>query len=228
MSIAITITGKRSLLESSFQPPLNIDDKYECGLIYFSALNSIPNINESNNVFAYGNGKKIKIPCGAYDLYDIADYIRSKVTNCDFMIKPNNNTLKCSIYCSNTINFDTHNSIGSLLGFQNVKLEANKWHESQNPVNILPLSMIRVECDLIKGTYTNGLPSHILYEFVPNVPPGYRFIEVPQSIIYFPVNKNIISSINIKILNEQGQYIDFREECVHIRLHLRKQDDCVQ
>lgn len=228
MSIAITITGRKSILESHFQPPLNIDEKYECGLIYFSALYSIPNINENNNVFSYGNDKKIKIPCGTYDLYDIADYIRTKLTDCDFIIKPNNNTLKCLIYCSNTLNFDVDNSIGSILGYKKKKLEANKWHESENPVNILPVSMVRVECDLIKGSYTNGYPSHILYEFVPNVPPGHRFIEVPKTIIYFPVNKSIITSINIKILNERGQCIDFREKCIDLRLHIRKQDDCLQ
>lgn len=70
MSIALTVTGKNSLLKSYFQPPLNVGENCECGLLYFSALNSIPNITDKNNVFAYGDkGDQIKIPYGILMIY---------------------------------------------------------------------------------------------------------------------------------------------------------------
>lgn len=223
MSLTFTITGNKSLLETCFQPPLNVDGDYECGLLFFSALNCVPNIHAYNNVFAYGkNVQKLHIPHGNYDLYDLLDYLTTKLDSCEIKIKPNNNTLKCLIYCNESIRFDVENSIGNVLGFDNVILEANKWHESKNTVNILPLSAIRIECDLVQGSYTNGLPSHILHEFVPNVPPGHRFIELPQNIIYFPINKTNISEITLKIIDLNGNYVNFQKENIILRLHLRR------
>ena len=223
MSVTITITGNKSELETNFHPSLNVGDKYECGLLYFSAFNSIPNINLKNNIFSYGdNDKQLKLPCGTYDLHDISDYLENNLNDCEIKIKPNSNTLKCSLFCTKTVNFDTESTIGSLLGFPKTKLVANKWHESTNPVNILPVSVIRIECDLVLGSYVNGLPSHIIYEFVPNISPGHRYIEVPKNIIYFPINRRNISSVTIKIVDENGEHIDFRGENIQLRLHLRR------
>ncbi|CAH0732027.1 unnamed protein product, partial [Brenthis ino] len=184
---------------------------------------SVRNIDENNNIFSYGNdGKILHIPYGNYDLYDILAYLEKKLKDCEIKIQPNNNTLKCSIYCSETLNFNVKNSLGPVLGFRNIKLDANKWHESENPVRILPLSLIRIECDLVKESFVNGLPSHVLYEFVPDIPPGYRYIEVPKNIIYLPINKKNITSIAIKVVDEDGNNIDFRGENIQLRLHLRK------
>lgn len=221
MSVTLSIAGNNSLLESYFQPPLTFGDQCECGLLNFTAVNSIPNITSCNNIFSYDN-KKLEIPVGNYDLESLVNYLENNIHACDIIIKASSNTLKCYLYCSKTVNFDVENCIGKLLGFSNVKLEANKWHESVNPVNILPLSVIRIECDLVQGSYINGLPSHIVHEFIPDVPPGYRFIEVPKNIIYLPVTKNSISSLTIKVVDESGNFIDFRGETVQLRLHLRK------
>lgn len=223
MSLTLTMTGNEPILESHFQPPLSIEDNWECGLIFFSAINSISNVNTTNNIFAYGDdGETLKIPCGTYDLYDLLSFLETNVNNCEINIKPNTNTLKCSIYCTKTIHFEEKNSIAKLLGFNNKKLEANKWHESEIPVSILPVSVIRIECDVVQGSYVNGLPSHIIHEFVPNVPPGHRFIEVPNNIIYLPVIKKNISKITVKIVDSLGKCIDFRRENILLRLQLRK------
>lgn len=223
MSLTLTITGDKSMLESRYMPSLTLDGLYECGLIYFSAFNSIPNIDHNNNVFSYGREKnEIKIPTGLYDLYDINEYLADRIENCEFQIRPNNNTMKCAIFCSKPINFDVENSIGSLLGFEKVTLEANKWHESAKVVNILPTTVIRIECDLVQGSYTNGALTHIIYEFVPNVPPGHRFVETPSTMIYFPVKQSVISEIHINILDLDGNQINFRGESIQLCLHLRK------
>lgn len=81
--------------------------------------------------------------------------------------------------------------------------------------------VIRIECDLIYGSYTNGLPTHVIHEFVYNTASERHYIETPQSVIYFPLNKNIISSICIKIVDQFGYIIDFIEH-IQLRLHLRK------
>lgn len=223
MSITVTLSGKTSVLETFFHPPLSLDEKYECGLLYFSVFNSVPNINNTNNIFSYGNkGQQIKIPCGSYDLDEISEYLKNNITDCHIKIYPNCSTLKCAVYCDKTLNFDIENSLGNILGFDKTKLEANKWHESNGPVNILPLSAIRIDCDLIQNSYANGTPTHILHEFIPNTPRGFRFIEVPRNVIYFPVNRKSISSLRVKIVDDHYNCIDFRGEDIQLRLHLRK------
>lgn len=223
MSSTVTIIGKNSILESQFYPPLNLNHEWECGLVYFTAFNSIPNVTAKNNIFSYGTtANQLILPCGAYDLYDICDYLKHNLSHCKVFIKPNYNTLTCSLFCTEVVNFDVENSIGCLLGFRKAKLEPNIWHQSDTPVNIHAVSVIRIECNLIKESYINGVSSHIIHEFVPNVPPGHRFIEVPRNIIYFPVNTKNISIITIKILDESGNNIDFREENIQLRLHLRR------
>lgn len=222
MSLTLTITGNKSVLETEFNPPLTLDGENECGLLYFSTFNAISNINEGNNVFAYGKNKTIVIPCGTYDLFDIYKYLSNHIKDCHLKIEPNINTFKCNLYCTEPIDFKVKNSIGPLLGFSKVSLISNKWHESDKPVNILPLSVIRIECDLIQGSYTNGVPTHIIHEFVLNTPPGHQLIEIPRNVIYFPVKKSHISSISVKVLDLKGNLINFKEEDIHLSLHIRK------
>lgn len=222
MSTTISITGNKSLIETNFNPPLLLDGKYECGLLYFSTFNSIPNVNDNNNGFSYGeNGSEIKIPKGTYDLHDINEYLSNKMKNCNLQILPNNNTLKCTLFCTQTVNFQSENSIGELLGFPKAKLEANKWHESINSINILPVSVIKIDCDLVLGSYNNSSPCHTIYEFIPNVPPGHQLVEIPKNIIYLPLVQRSITSITIKIIDNNGKPIDFRNENIQLGLHIR-------
>lgn len=222
MSFTFTITGNESILQSEFIPPVLLDDSYECGLLYFSTFNSIPNIDENNNIFAYGKGKSIKIPNGTYDLIDLTEYLKNEIKDCQLEIKSNNNTLKCSLFCTEPIHFGIKKSIGPFLGFSEVTLEPNKWHESIYSVNIIPTSVIRIECDLVQGSYTDGVPTHIIHEFVLNVPPSHQVIEVPKNVIYFPITKKHISSIIVKILDLKGTPINFRKENIYLSIHLRK------
>lgn len=223
MSTTISITGNKSIIETNFNPPLIFDGSYECGLLYLSSFNSIPNINENNNLFSYGEtDSEIKIPKGTYDLQDINDYLSKNIKNCELFLLPNNNTMKSSLFCTKNVNFHKKNSLGELLGFPKVKLEANKWHESVNPVNILPVSVIGVDYDLVTGSYINGSPSHIIYQFIPNVPPGYQFVEKPKNIIYFPIVKNYITSIRLKIVDIHGFPIDFGNKNIQLSHHIRQ------
>lgn len=224
MSFTLTITGNKSVLHCDLNPPIILDKDYECGLLYFSTFHSIPNINKSNNIFAYGNKQKqIEIPSGTYDLSDILGYLKDKSKECEIEIKPNVNTLKCALFCSEPINFAVKNSIGPVLGFTQTKLvEPNKWYESDSPVSIIPVSVIQIECDLVQGSFVDGSPSHVIHEFVLNISPGHQIVEVPRNIIYYPLRKKLISSVTVKILDLKGNSIDFQNENIQLSLHLRK------
>lgn len=222
MSFTLSVTGNTSVLNTTYSPNLQLEGEYECALLYLSTFNSIPNIDKMNNKFVYAKDTVIEIPEGAYELQDISDYLKSSMKDAVFQLNCNNNTLKTSIYCTKDINFEKQNSIGPLLGFDKKVLKANKIHESPLPVSILSTTVVRIECDIVSGSYINGKPSHIIYEFAPNVPPGYRIIEIPKNVIYFPVSRNNIDTINIRILDINDKLVNLRGEEVQLYLHLRR------
>lgn len=222
MTFALSISNTTSDITTTYSPALQLEGEYECGLLYFSTFNSIPNVDSKNNRFHYGDNGIVYIPEGSYEFHDIGDYLKKYIKDCSFILSCNNNTLKSSIMCTKDINFSKNYSIGATLGFGKEILSANILHESRYPVTILSTTVLRIECDIIRGSFVNGKPGHIIHEFAPNVPPGYRIIEVPKNIIYFPVNQNNIGSINIKILDNNNNLVNLRNEEVQLYLHLRK------
>lgn len=222
MSFTLSITGNTSNLETTYSPSLLLDGEYECALLYLSTFNSIPNIDASNNKFYYASNQVVEIPEGTYEFQDICDYLREHIVGCSLKLYCNNNTLKTFLYCSQDVHFEKNNSLGTILGFSSQTLKANILHESTLPVNILSTTVVRVECDIISGSYINGNPSHILYEFAPNVPPGYRIIEIPKNIIYFPVNQSDINNISIRILDSKNRLVNLRSEEIQLYIHIKK------
>lgn len=111
-----------------------------------------------------------------YQRVRISDFLKSNVKNCSLKLSSNNNTLKVTLQCSKDIHFERENSCSSLFGFGKETLKANIINESRFPVNILSTTIVRVECGIVSGSFVNGLPRHIIYEFVSTVPPGYRIV----------------------------------------------------
>ncbi|WP_221936022.1 hypothetical protein, partial [Klebsiella pneumoniae] len=108
----------------------------------------------------------------AYEIEDIEKYIKSKMgaSVTAFSLKPNNNTLKSELYCSEVIDFSKENTIGKLLGFDDGVYDANKQHVSELPIDIIKVNSIRVECNITRGSFLNGVEGHVIHEFYPDVP----------------------------------------------------------
>jgi len=70
------------------------------------------------------------------------------------------------------------------------------------------------------GTYINNETAHTLHQFALVVSPEYKITEVPQNVIYLPLNTKEIHSITLKTCNQDGNLINFRGERITIRLHL--------
>lgn len=226
MALTITLSGNSSILTAEYFPPIilpnNVD--YACGLVDFQTYNSIPNIDETNNLFAIGE-EIIQFPTGAYEINHIYNYICDKLLENDrdygFTLSVNNNTLQCEMSANESIFLNIKNTIGELLGFSHRLLRPNIKHKSDKRVNISKVNAIRIECNIITGSYMNNQPVHTIHEFAPTVPPGYKIIEVPRNVIYLPVSVKQITSITLKLVDQDGRLINFRNESITARLHLK-------
>lgn len=169
--------------------------------------------------------ENVNLPTGSYEIEDIEKYVRSYLPdpNITFSLRPNNNTLKVELLCSETIDFSDEHTIGTLLGFDKKILRAGKVHASDLPVDIIRVSVVQVECNVVSGSFKNGTESHVLHEFYPQVPPGYKIIEIPRTVIYLPVNVKTIHNLTVALKDQNDELVDFRNETISIRLHLRRQ-----
>lgn len=62
----------------------------------------------------------------------------------------------------------------------------------------------------------------LIHQFFPLVAPGYKIVECPRNVIYFPITKSTIDSITLTILDQNNQPINFRGEHISIRIHIKK------
>lgn len=234
--MSFTLSDRSSILSSSFYPPIDLKEnvEYELGLVSFMSYFSIPNIDETNSDFHYYDGEKlqkISVPEGCYELTDIYNYLTDKISEKEstspskeptsLIMKVNHSTLRCEIKSNKKIDFTKPKTIGSLLGFKPRILFPNVTHTSEKTINISKVNSISVECNLITNSYNNGKPVHILHTFYPTVPPGYKIVEIPRD-IYLPINSKRINEIVLKIVDQNGKLVNFRNELITIRLHLRE------
>lgn len=227
MSLTLTLTGNSSVLSTEYFPPIELRGNYTCGLVDFQTYNSIPNVDVENNILNIGK-YAIEVPVGSYEIDDLAEYFHKQLKTIDskiyFSLKANNNTLQTEIKSSETVYLNHERTIGSLLGFSKRELEPNKKHVSDQPVNIIKVNAICVECNIITGSYINNKQVHTLHEFSPGVAPGYKIVEVPANVIYLPVNVKTLSSLTLKITDQDGNLVNFRGETITIRLHLKPEN----
>lgn len=236
MSFLFTLQSRTSTLSANFYPPIQLDPNYNysIALVGFYCYNSIPNIEEGvNNKFYYDNGKTINIPTGTYEITDIENYLQnqlvteknsSKQVKDDVIsIKPNNNTLKCEVRSKYDIDFGPNDSLADLLGFKHKKIDKSHLHKSDNAVDIIKVTTIRIECNIARGCYYDGLPSHTIIEFAPGVEPGYLINVEPTNHIYLPIiNKSFIDNITINVVDQNSNLVNFRNENIIVRLELKK------
>lgn len=230
MSYIFTLSGQNSVLSTKLYPPIILNDQsqYELGLINFMSYNTIPNVDETNNMF-YIDKQKIKIPKGTYEIKDLVEFISQKLEKNQkglpihyLSIVINHNTMQCEIKSTGQIDFSQDNSIGKLFGFENRILKPNTKHFSDHPINVTKVNAICVECNLIRNSFNSDKVSHILHMFYPSVAPGYKIIETPTNVIYLPINTQYIDEILIKITDQDGELVNFNKELITVRLHLKQ------
>lgn len=188
----ICVTGKNSQLKCSLFSPLDLSiaNKWEMGFLDLMTYNSIPNIEENvNNAIYFSKITKIALPTGTYEIDNINSFIKRELKKnsgaggIKIELNANNNTLKSELFCSEEIGFTKTDFLGTVLGFtEPVVLEANKWHVLPSQVAINKVDVIQITCNIVRNSYRDGVEGHVLHEFYPSVPPGYKILEVHNTV----------------------------------------------
>jgi len=88
--------------------------------------------------------------------------------------------------------------------------------------------VLRVECNLIQGSYVNGREMHILHESTfdqsgRRPPVRSKVLLAPRNLIYLPINtRYFLDTLVIRLLDHNGVPFDLRNNTTTVRLHLRK------
>lgn len=168
------------------------------------------------------NGNVITIPTGCYEIEDINKFLSESLGAVKFILRVNKNTLKCELLCDQDVDMRANDSIGQTLGFSKKILRRNVWHTSDKIIDIIRINFLRIECDIITGSYVNNRPSHIIHAFSPKVENGYKIQETVNSVIYLPITVDSISEIALKIVDQNNRLVNFRGEKISLRIHIKK------
>lgn len=178
-------------------------------------------------VFNFHDAVYLELAVGSYELIDIEKGINKLMEpilpGFKFTSRLDKVTLKCTLHCTHKLFGKDENSVAKVFGFDGGKmLHANTFTEAKSPVNIMLVNVIKFECNIISGAYSNGKPVHTIHEFYPTVESGYKIVEVPLNVIYLPITTRSISNICVRAVDQDGNLVDFRGETITLRLHIKK------
>ncbi len=229
-SYLLTLSGKGSMLEKSFQPEIIGGCSYKLAFTSLDTYFSVPNIDSSNNTIqiSHNGGQFITITLdkGCYGLDDLDEEIRRqlKVLKMDDAVqfKPEYTTFRCIMTIKETyeVKFTAH-SLRTVLGFE-VKTYNGRpeRYTSEHTVQIMYINSILIHCDLVGGSYLNGIPTPIIHSFFPSVNPGEKIIERPVEYIYLPVDLDAIRHMRVWLTDQNLSLLDLGDEELTIKFHL--------
>ena len=146
----LVISDSKSRMYTRYDPPMEFSAShagYEMALYRLETFFSFPNINSSNNCISISidSGKNwldLKIPIGSYDIDGINEALQrlppdksnDTITKRPYLVLSGNKyTLKCVLEItkdSTIVDFDTENSIQTVLGFEKKKYKGGKRYQS--------------------------------------------------------------------------------------------------
>lgn len=240
-SMHVSLTGNSSSLTTHFHPEFELDERhnYSCCLLEFSLHAPIWNVfevKESNNKFHYsilymfgGKNGVIELPVGRQNIDQIAEHLKAEMHKLGQKLELtfDKETMKCTIETSKDVCLRiTSDSILKLLGFEEQSSCGLTSYVSEGSVDdsvMNTVESVRINCDLISGSFHNGASTHTLHEFHPKPsPPEYKMIEQPKNLIYLPVVKRRINSVNITVVDQNGKPLNVHGTQVNCRIHIKR------
>ena len=237
----LIVMNKSTHEEHLFQPLQTNNKQFKIAVTILTGYNGIFNITSTNNKFYFMKSIsdedgyiQMSIPPGAYEIENLNNEVKRIMidegqyteANYPFTIKPNFSTLGSIIEISPQgpkISFMFDESIRDLLGF-NARTLYEEYTLSNNPVDILSFDNILIECNITRGMIFKGKRSVIIHNFTMDVDPGYKYIEKYHGGVqwYMMESKDIISSICVKLKNENGNLVSFNGQSLTFRLSIKE------
>ena len=208
----------------------------------FTVFNMPRIVNSTNNQFRYSKNsgstwKTVTLNPGAYQYADLNSEIQRVLTaNSDWVtdaivigidIPAGKFTL--TLKTGYQVDFTIANSLRDILGFDSKIITLTGTTTADNIGNIEGgINTINVKTDITNGGYItsdNGLivRKGIIYT-IPflSVGIGQKIIEKQQIPVYYDINQNTISAINISIIDDKDRLIDFGGQNITIVLHIKQ------
>ena len=146
--------------------------------------------------------------------------------NYPFTIKPKFSKLGSIIEISiqgPVITFVPDDSKRDLLGFNKTTL-FEEFNLLLNPVDILSIDNIFLECDIAQGMNFRSKRSAIIHSFTMDVDPGYKYIEKIRGGVqwYIMETKDVISSVCFKLKNKNNKLLAIDGPSITFQLSIKE------
>lgn len=244
-SFTVTFSGNSSVLRADFNPEITLDpnSNYYCALLDFTAYNSIPNIikgdvnqlrikyktvkidGRKKTIYSEPMERSITLPTGSYEVENILEQLKIEFNEIGIKFAYEINVITLKVRIAFDVRVDwIGGPILKMLGFTQTNFQENVSYESESIIRITEIDIIRIECDIASSSYINGRQCHTIHQFSHcKVKPGYKFIEVPQHLIYLPIReRHQLRTIEIRIVDQKGDLINFQNEQISCRIHIKK------
>ena len=183
----------------------------------------------------YYNKDSITIYPGSYNAQDIIDdifrqaSITPSATTMQFTPELKTNTIIMTLGTGYKVDFSVQHNLHKIFGFNEEIYSGASTTRSPNRPQIIDFHMILIKTNLISGGYVSSIDSHVLKQnniifSLPTftVPTGSKLIERPQTLTWHPVIQKNFERIQIEIINEHGELIDFGQEEVSIVIAIKQ------
>ena len=223
-STTVKIITRDSYHREALNPAIQLEPNktYKAALTSFSTYNSLKNIyKDKNDKFKYSKDKgatwnTITLAPGSYEINSIDKEIKRQIgiplkddKQLSLGVETTVNRISLTLDDYHQVDFNITHSLSDLLGFQKKKY-IKGYHIGENLPKITDINSIVVHCNIVEGGYLNGRATNALYSFPSHkVLIGYKIIQEPRVLTFFPISQSTIESITIQFTDENLNPIDF-------------------
>lgn len=205
----IKLTGTQSVLKLSFQYNF-LNDDFHVALVSFHATNLIPNVTNKNNILYLGDAE-YSIPVGQYTIDSMKNYLQRTYK---INIKDDEVKNRITFEDNKLINYEKDNNLCKFLGYPD------------SVPKFMAVDTFNVHCNIASGQIVgdeNGLhkETDIISTFKVKSYFKEPMIYECRTPIYFPVQHARISTIEVKIMNENNELIDFGGALITVMLEIK-------
>lgn len=229
-SIIVSLSGRSPTLSTDLFPEIELDEQFEysCCLLDFKILNMhLSRVFHEKLATEYTCDPPaswiITINPGTWNVPDLMKILAGHMEKKDCKINFFFDKYKMKFIVKSYSDITIYPSMAQLIGFEPQKFKTDSVTEAEHRMGQFDdIDAIRVNCDLVNGSFCNGVDTHTIYEFNPSPVFNYKLIEHPHHSIYLPITKRCINSINITVTDQKGDLLDLKGGEIHCRLNITR------